>query len=70
MSLVWDKIIPLSQTLIDTLEQSTDDELKYTAEQGAGYFWENYIFTSRKNIYIFSKFCIFTSKLQNYYIKK
>jgi hypothetical protein len=47
MSLVWDKMIPLSQTMLDTLEQSTDDELKYTAEQGKGYLWENYIFTSR-----------------------
>ena len=47
MSLVWDKMIPLSQTILDTLEQNTDDELKYTAEQGNGYLWENYIFTSR-----------------------
>ena len=47
MSLVWDKMIPLSQNILETLEQSTDDELKYTAESGNGYLWENYIFTSR-----------------------
>ena len=47
MSLVWDKMIPLSQNILETLEQTTDDELKYTAEQGNGYLWENYIFTSR-----------------------
>jgi hypothetical protein len=47
MSLVWDKMIPLSQNILETLEQTTDDELKYTAEQGSGYLWENYIFTSR-----------------------
>lgn len=47
MSLVWDKMIPLSQNILQALEQNTDDELKYTAEQGDGYLWENYIFTNR-----------------------
>ena len=46
MSLVWDKMIPLSRNILEALDQTSNADVDYDGKRGEGYLWENYIFTS------------------------